>query len=106
MCSHDELDTAAGNQAGIHQARCWSDGATTGVIITYRGAVGPQQGRKVFILQTLPASEEVRDSGAEKVAEFSLQAGVAARAGERQKLERLCRYISRPVDAENACHSP
>ena len=31
---------------------------------------------------------------------FSLHAGVAARADERQKLERLCRYISRPAIAE------
>ena len=35
-----------------------------------------------------------------KVAGFSLHAGVAARADERQKLERLCRYISRPAVSE------
>ena len=35
-----------------------------------------------------------------KVAGFSLHAGVAARANERQKLERLCRYISRPAVSE------
>ncbi len=34
-----------------------------------------------------------------KVAGFSLHAGVAARADERHKLERLCRYISRPASA-------
>jgi hypothetical protein len=34
------------------------------------------------------------------VAGFSLHAGVAARADERQKLERLCRYISRPAVSE------
>jgi hypothetical protein len=34
------------------------------------------------------------------VAGFSLHAGVAARANERQKLERLCRYISRPAVSE------
>jgi hypothetical protein len=34
------------------------------------------------------------------VAGFSLHAGVAARADERQKLERLCRYISRPAVTE------
>ena len=32
-----------------------------------------------------------------KVAGFSLHAGVATRAHERDKLERLCRYISRPA---------
>jgi len=34
------------------------------------------------------------------VAGFSLHAGVSARAQERQKLERLCRYISRPAVSE------
>lgn len=34
------------------------------------------------------------------VAGFSLHAGVAARSDERKKLERLCRYISRPTIAE------
>jgi hypothetical protein len=68
--------------------------------ITYRIAVGPQAGRKVFTLQTLPASDEPVDGGAGKAAGFSLHAGVAARADERKKLERLCRYISRPAVSE------
>ena len=71
-----------------------------GSSITYRIAVGPQQGRKVFTLQTRPACDETFDSGVGKVAGFSLHAGVAARAGQRQKLERLCRYISRPAISE------
>ncbi len=71
-----------------------------GSSITYRIAVGPQQGRKVFTLQTLPACDEPFDVGVGKVAGFSLHAGVAARADERQKLERLCRYVSRPAIAE------
>jgi hypothetical protein len=70
--------------------------------ITYRIAVGPQAGRKVFTLQTLPASdpdEDFTDTLGE-VAGFSLHAGVAAKAQERNKLERLCRYISRPAVSE------
>jgi len=39
-----------------------------GSSITYRIAVGPQQGRKVFTLQTLPASDEPFDDGVGKVA--------------------------------------
>jgi len=35
---------------------------------TYRIAVGPQQGRKVFTLQTLPACDETFDDGVGKVA--------------------------------------
>ncbi|MCP4408214.1 MAG: IS91 family transposase, partial [Gammaproteobacteria bacterium] len=69
--------------------------------ITYRITIGPQVGRKVFTLQTLPAGEpdECADT-AGKVSGFSLHAGVAAKADERQKLERLCRYISRPAVLE------
>ena len=63
-------------------------------------AVGSQQGRKVFTLQTLPPAEEVSYAEAGKVAGFSLHAGVAASAGQRDKLERLCRYICRPAVAE------
>ena len=40
------------------------------------------------------------DDGVAKVAGFSLHAGLAARADQRQKLERQCRDISRPVIAE------
>ena len=68
--------------------------------ITYRIAVGSQAGRKVFTLQTLPACDEPFDDEVGKVAGFSLHAGVAARADERKKLERLCRYISRPAVSE------
>ena len=71
-----------------------------GASITYRIAVGPQQGRKVFTLQTLPACEQPFDDGLDQVAGFSLHAGVAAKADQRKKLERLCRYISRPAIAE------
>ncbi|MHC4092902.1 MAG: transposase [Planctomycetota bacterium] len=71
-----------------------------GHAITYRIAVGPHQGRKVFTLQTLPACGEPFDDPVSKVAGFSLHAGVAVRAGERQKLERLCRYIARPAVSE------
>ncbi len=63
--------------------------------------MGAQQGRKVFTLQTLPDCRP--DNGLPdtvgKVAGFSLHAGVATRAHERDKLERLCRYITRPAVA-------
>jgi len=71
-----------------------------GSSITYRIAVGPQQGRKVFTLQTLPdcrPDNRFVDTG--QVAGFSLYAGVATKAHERDKLERLCRYIARPAVA-------
>ncbi len=76
--------------------------ALLGHSITYRIAVGPQAGREVFTLQTLPAGDQEDRSGdtVGKVAGFSLHAGVATKAHERKKLERLCRYIARPALSE------
>jgi ribosomal protein S27E len=73
-----------------------------GSSITYRIAVGPQQGRKAFCLQSLPPAGSLEETSARvaKVAGFSLHAGVAAARHERQKLERLCRYVTRPAIAE------
>ena len=65
--------------------------------ITYRIAVGPQAGRKVFTLQTLPADDDPFTEPLSKVAGFSLHAGVAAKADERDKLERLCRPCRYPL---------
>jgi len=67
--------------------------------ITYRIAVGPQQGRKVFTLQALPdcGSENPFASTVGEVAGFTLHAGVATNSNEPDKLERLCRYITRPA---------
>jgi len=47
-----------------------------GSSITYRIAVGPHQGRKVFTLQALSACDEPFEGGVGKVAGFSLHAGV------------------------------
>jgi hypothetical protein len=49
-------------------------------------------------LQTLPdVDDELVTTRVANVAGFSLHAGVAAKANERAKLERLCRYITRPA---------
>ncbi|MGY5395088.1 transposase [Acinetobacter sp. NigerLNRRAM0016] len=73
-----------------------------GASVTYRIATGPQQGRKVFTLQTLPGRENQADTNSRvaNYAGFSLHAGVMAEAHQRDKLERLCRYISRPAISE------
>lgn len=55
-----------------------------------------QQDRKVFTLQTL-SERDPDDQFTDmvgKVTGFSLHAGVATSAHEREKLERLCRYLS------------
>jgi len=62
--------------------------------------VGPHQGRKVFTLQTLPGCEEAFEGGAGKVAGFSLHTKITTQTNQRHKLERLCRYISRPALSE------
>ncbi|GMW08072.1 MAG: hypothetical protein AMXMBFR8_28680 [Nevskiales bacterium] len=66
-----------------------------------RIAVGPNEGRKAFTLQTVAAALEA-PAGEERLAKhsgFSLHAGVAAAAHQRDKVERLCRYIARPAVA-------
>ncbi len=73
----------------------------TGSSITYRIAVGLHKGRPVYRLQSLAAAqrEEVRlEAG--KAGGFSLHAGVSTKKGQRKKLERLCRYVSRPAVSE------
>jgi hypothetical protein len=68
--------------------------------ITYRIATGRDVGRKVVTLQTLPGDAGSLDGDAGKVGGFSLHAGVAAEAHESHKLEKLCRYITRPAISE------
>ena len=67
--------------------------------ISYRIAIGPQQGKKVFTLQTLlpKAAQDDRFSQVAKAGGFSLHAGVAVQPHERKKLEHLCRYVARPA---------
>ena len=74
-----------------------------GHAITYRIALGSQQGRKVFTLQTIPPinAESSLSTRVANIAGFSLHAGVAAEAYQKDKIERLCRYISRPAVSEN-----
>jgi hypothetical protein len=62
--------------------------------------LGPHRGRKAFTLQSLPSAAATDST--DRVAQcagFSLHAGVAAGDTQREKLERLCRTISRPAVA-------
>jgi hypothetical protein len=77
-----------------------------GPSITYRIAVGPRAGQKLFTLQTVPARDEAGEQqgehrGVASAGGFSLHAGIGIAPGQRQKLERLCRYVSRPPVAED-----
>ena len=62
----------------------------------YRIARGPHAGRKALTLQILPSSGD-DERPAARANGFSLHAGVVAAGDERAKLERLCRYITRPA---------
>jgi hypothetical protein len=77
-----------------------------GSSISYRIAVGPQQGRKAFMIRTIRPLDRP-DPGLERVARgngFSLHTGVNCEGHQRDKRERpggvrLCRYIARPAVA-------
>ena len=63
--------------------------------------MGPRAGQKVFTLQAVPAEPpEEPTKGVAQAAGFSLHAGIGIEADARGKLERLCRYVSRPAVAE------
>jgi len=68
--------------------------------ITYCIATCPHVGRKVVTLQTLPGNASPLEGEAGMVGGFSLHAGVAAEAYEREKLEKRCRSIARPAISE------
>jgi hypothetical protein len=72
-----------------------------GSSIAYRIAMGPQQGRKAFMIRTIRPLDRL-DPGLERVAKangFSLHAGVSCEGHQKDKRERLCRYIARPAVA-------
>ncbi|MBL8201475.1 MAG: transposase, partial [Chromatiales bacterium] len=87
------LDRATGDDAALEHLQ--------GHSITYRIALGPQEGRKAFTLQTVAATEPGTRPFLASHAGFSLHAGVAVRGDDRKTLERLCRYITRPALAES-----
>ncbi len=64
-----------------------------GASITHRIATGPREGQKVFTLQTIPASPEGAHRDVAEGSGFSLHAGIAAKASQRDKLEHLARYV-------------
>src|SRR5690606_20656343 len=86
------LSERAGRDDGLDALRMSS--------ITYRLATGKRAGQKVATLRTLPGDAGPGDGDAGKAGGFSLHAGVAAQAHERDKLEKLCRYIARPAISE------
>jgi hypothetical protein len=70
--------------------------ALLGHSITYRIATGAREGQKVFTLQTIPGAPEDSRRDVAEASGFSLHAGVAAKGSQRDKIEHLARYVSRP----------
>jgi hypothetical protein len=65
--------------------------------IQYRITIGPHAGRKALTLYSVPPLEETPNIPlVAKVAGFSLHAATVCEAWQRTRLERLCRYITRP----------
>jgi hypothetical protein len=66
-----------------------------------RIAIGPQRGRKAFMIRTICPLDRP-DPGLERAAKtngFSLHTGVSGEGHQKDKRERLCRYIARPAVA-------
>ena len=67
---------------------------------TYRIALGPRAGQKVLTMQSVPSFDaqdtQIRCANQQG---FSLHAAVRCAMNQRNKLEQLCRYITRPAIA-------
>lgn len=69
--------------------------------VTYRFATGKSKGKKAIVLKSVTDNDHTATKGlVAKSCGFSLHAGVATKAHERDRLERVCRYIARPAVSE------
>ena len=65
---------------------------------TYRTAFGPRPGQKVLTLQgSMPRDADFKQTLCADIDGLSLHAAVRCGADDRQALEQLCRYITRPA---------
>ena len=65
---------------------------------TYRIAFGPRSGQKVLTVQgAMPREKDFKQTLCADIDGFSLHAAVRCGADDRQALEQLCRYITRPA---------
>ena len=65
---------------------------------TYRIAFGPRAGQKVLTVQgVMPRETDFKQTLCADVDGFSLHAAVRCGADDRETLEQLCRYITRPA---------
>ena len=64
----------------------------------YRIAFGPRAGQKVLTVQgAMPRDADFKQTLCADIDGFSMHAAVHCGADDRQALEQLCRYITRPA---------
>jgi hypothetical protein len=92
-------------QAMTYMAETDTDNAMTplqSAACTYRIALGPRAGQKVLTLQSVPRfDEQPTEQRCANAQGFSLHAEVRCAMNQRNKLEQLCRYITRPAIAND-----
>ncbi|MCE2661183.1 MAG: transposase [Rubrivivax sp.] len=87
MADNDGDSDEARTLRPLHAAAC-----------TYRIAFGPRAGQKVLTLQgAMPRETDFKQHLCADIDGFSLHAAVRCGADDRQALEQLCRYITRPA---------
>ena len=65
--------------------------------VTYRFSLGPNKGKKALTLKMVDEDHTASKGLVANTSGFSLHAGVAFNGNERDKIEKLCRYIARPA---------
>ena len=71
----------------------------------YRFTIGPNKGKKALTLKTVAETDHNSQTGLVATnSGFSLHAGVSMAGQEREKIEKLCRYIARPAIALERLH--
>ena len=88
--------TMADNDADSDEARVLRP--LQAAACTYRIAFGPRAGQKVLTVQgAMPRDADFKQTLCADIDGFSLHAAVRCGADDRQALEQLCRYITRPA---------
>ena len=98
-------------QDGDEATNGWADAAPVfaelaAASIDGRAALGPGRGARPARFGTLPTWPEPRPPGRchARSSGFSLHAALVIPAGQRERLERLCRYVLRPPVAVDRLH--
>jgi hypothetical protein len=69
--------------------------------VTYRFATGKSKGKKAIVIKSVTDTDHSATKGlVAKNSGFSPHAGVATKAHERDRLEKICRHIARSAVAE------